>query len=124
MNSKNIIKKLKIAYNVEQDLELANILEIPQSTLSAWKTKNNFDISKIDGKLKEKKIDLNWLYYDDSNLNKELNEIILGLSEDLKKTDTENKEDEKDMRELELENIKLRSERDLLLNLVEKRLQT
>jgi hypothetical protein len=125
-----IIKRLKHIYNVDLDQELAEILGISQAGLSAWKKNNNFDIEKVGQILIDKGINLNWLLFDvkepliNQTANKDIKDsIIFDLQDELKKTDIENTKDEKDVRILELENYKLRSQLEFAESLIRKSLK-
>ncbi len=54
------LNRLKSIYNFKHDIELANFLGIKQSTFSAWKSRNTFDLDVILDKCKD--IDYNRLF--------------------------------------------------------------
>lgn len=58
LDKKLIISRIKSAYNLKSDTELADFLDIPPTTLSSWKVRNSIDIDKIYAKC----VDINWDY--------------------------------------------------------------
>lgn len=66
-NSKEIINRLKKVLNIKNDYELAIFLDIKQSTLSGWKSRNSFDIRDIITKLD--KINLDYMIKGDNENN-------------------------------------------------------
>lgn len=66
-SSDNIIKKLKQLLGLKTDLELANILHVKPNTVSSWKSRETLQYEKIILLCKENKIDLNDLFFDETN---------------------------------------------------------
>jgi hypothetical protein len=54
-----ILKQIKLHLGIKKDVELADYLEIPQSTLASWIKRNSIDIELIYSKCPD--IDANWL---------------------------------------------------------------
>lgn len=59
IESKEIIKRAKIALNATSDTQLADILGVKKSTLSNWKARNSIDFNALFSKCGQ--IDYNWL---------------------------------------------------------------
>lgn len=58
LDKKLIISRIKSAYNLKSDTELADFLGIPPTTLSSWKARNSIDLDKLYAKC----VDINWDY--------------------------------------------------------------
>ena len=63
---KIIIGRLKKAFNLKTDTELANMLELSYSTLATWKTADKIDILRIYDKISE--LNINWLLSGNGNM--------------------------------------------------------
>lgn len=90
MNTELSIRKLKNAINVKRDIELADKLGIPQSTLSTWKARNYIDLLLIKAKFPE--INLDWSLSDNESEDepaskiKKLKELLLLKEAEVKKS--------------------------------------
>ena len=63
LDVKKIIKRAKICLDLKTDTELANLLGVKQSTVSAWKRRGNIDLNKIITLCKNKGVSMDWLIY-------------------------------------------------------------
>ncbi|APF20349.1 Bacteriophage CI repressor helix-turn-helix domain-containing protein [Caldithrix abyssi DSM 13497] len=134
-NANIILGRLKKAYNLKKDIELANFLGVKQSTLATWKLRNTIDYDLIIAKCND--INLNWLltgqgsmflqpsppptvnehaqaYQAKEQEIERLKQEITNLKAELKKMDQEEEKDtahlqalQAKIRELELENREL-----------------
>jgi len=68
IDTSSILDKLKNSLNIKSDKELANLLDLSNKTIAAWKQRNTFDCKKIieiaiDYELKKiKKLDRNNIF--------------------------------------------------------------
>lgn len=58
-NAKDILERLKIAYNIKNDTELAAFLGVARNTVSTWKTRNSIDYALVFARCDNLNID--WL---------------------------------------------------------------
>lgn len=58
-NAKDVLERLKIAYNIRNDTELAAFLGVARNTVSTWKTRNSIDYALVFAKCDNLNID--WL---------------------------------------------------------------
>ena len=61
INKRETLHRIKLAYKLNSDVELAAMLGIPTTTLSSWKTRNSVDWDRIF--LKCKGISFDYLIY-------------------------------------------------------------
>lgn len=47
INKRDVLHRIKLAYKLNSDVELAAMLDIPSTTLSSWKTRNSIDWDRI-----------------------------------------------------------------------------
>ena len=59
LNVTDIVKRAKIALNLQKDSELAEYLGVARGTLSNWCARNSIDFPLLLNKLKD--VDYNWL---------------------------------------------------------------
>lgn len=73
MNKSLILNRIKLAYSLKNDAELARFLEIQRNTLSNWYSRNTIDYDKVF--LKCELLNFDWLLTGEGNMLKsELNE--------------------------------------------------
>jgi len=58
---KNILERAKAALGIKTDQELAELLNIKQTTLSSWKRRGNIDLASVIALCKD--ISADWLIY-------------------------------------------------------------
>lgn len=58
-SKQDILNRLKEAYNIQKDIELANLLGISKSTLSNWVSRDSLDYDKVFSKCEH--INIDWL---------------------------------------------------------------
>lgn len=58
-SKQDILNRLKEAYNIQKDIELANLLGISKSTLSNWVSRDSLDYDKVFSKCE--RINIDWL---------------------------------------------------------------
>ncbi|WP_028296571.1 helix-turn-helix domain-containing protein [Olivibacter sitiensis] len=58
LDKKLIFKRIKLAYGLKSDADLADFLELPPTTLSGWKRRNTLDIDLLYSKL----VGISWDY--------------------------------------------------------------
>lgn len=68
----DIIDRLRNAYNMSTDAELADFLEVGASTISAWKRRNTIDFKLIFTKCKELRAD--YIIYGDKPMFRDKND--------------------------------------------------
>lgn len=66
-NAKGVIKRLKDFLNIKTDLELSQVLGVKPNTISSWKKRNSLQFETIIALCKKNNIDLNDLFYSESN---------------------------------------------------------
>ncbi|SMC69484.1 Bacteriophage CI repressor helix-turn-helix domain-containing protein [Desulfocicer vacuolatum DSM 3385] len=59
----NILMRVKLILNLKTDAELAKILEIKPTTISAWKRRGNIDLNKIITLCNPMNVSMDWLLY-------------------------------------------------------------
>ncbi len=59
-SSREVIERLRIAFSVQTDSDLAKCLGISKSALSNWKTRNSLDLELIDTKCEH--LSLEWVF--------------------------------------------------------------
>lgn len=64
---KKIIERVKVCLNLKTDIELANMLEIKQNTISAWRKRGNIDLPKIITLCEPTGVSMDWLIYGKEN---------------------------------------------------------
>lgn len=105
INAKKIIERLKKYLNIDSDYKLAMYLDVPQSTLASWISRDVIDFMRILEKIKD--VDLNWLIKgdgygyehsepiieklkeNDNSIIYQLQSKIVGLENELKKNNIE-----------------------------------
>ena len=58
-SKQGILNRLKEAYNIQKDTDLANLLGISKSTLSNWVSRDSIDFDRVFSLCEH--IDINWL---------------------------------------------------------------
>ena len=74
-SKQGIINRLKEAYNIQKDTDLANLLGISKSTLSNWVSRDSIDFDKVFSLCEH--IDINWLLTGRGSILKEDSEQVL-----------------------------------------------
>lgn len=98
MEAVQILDKVKVLYKLNSDKELANFLELKQSTLSVWRTRNTINYDIIFDKCKD--VDLNVLIR---------GEVFTGQVINEPKVEYLTKREEKDIETLTKENQELKN---------------
>jgi len=62
VNIEEIINRCKLALSIENDKQLANILEVEPSTIAKWKSRKTIDYFKMLTICQQYNISLNWLF--------------------------------------------------------------
>lgn len=74
-SKQGILNRLKEAYNIQKDTDLANLLGISKSTLSNWVSRDSIDFDKVFSLCEH--IDINWLLTGRGSILKEDSEQVL-----------------------------------------------
>jgi hypothetical protein len=61
-SAKLILQRLKIAFEIDKDGDLADFLGVAQSTVSSWKKRDTLDYNIVFAKCKD--VNLNWLFFE------------------------------------------------------------
>lgn len=60
-NADKILDRLKKAYNMNRDVELAHLFDVAPTTVATWRTRNSLNESLIIEKCVD--LNLNWVFY-------------------------------------------------------------
>lgn len=63
LDANKIIKRVKECLKLKRDVELANLLNVKQNTISSWKKRNNIDLTTIITLCEPVGVSIDWLIY-------------------------------------------------------------
>lgn len=72
-NANEILNRLKEAYNMKYDAELANFLDKDPSTISTWRRRNTIDYNHVFSKCHD--LNANYILYGDLPIKREAMEV-------------------------------------------------
>lgn len=95
IDASSVLDKLKDNLKISSDKELANILDLSNKTIAAWRIRNTFDCKKIIEIAINYGIDLNYLFLDsvkedNSDKPNEFEEYVIFQLKKIKKLDRNN----------------------------------